>query len=361
MTTYSSYADLWQAVEKEIGEAVEPGTRWYFERENRGASAVVDYLSSAPEDQEVEYKQLVQDVKAFKKAVKTNNGEEPGLVAQPRVPSSRWPDPTSREGSVDSDEEKSQHYLETDRQQLYSYLLALDADVLAESFRSKHLRGTFLQPAVVDGWLSERSAKSVGKTHYDDRPVIDWFRGWMDFGQFDPWGRIDRAEEGTVLSELRSVSGIIAMTMPWMRHQAAWFVLTGEAPYMRRVQFSIKRLWGTKTTMSYAYIQLTVDPEATNDEVIEAYKNARSEVRRGERSHPLGDKKLALAAFVLENARVNNSNIGNWSPMRSKWNRLEFVEQRNWAYFDTQAMRNDYNDAISVTVVQSDAIRRKAA
>ncbi len=105
---------------------------------------------------------------------------------------------------------------------------------------------------------------------------------------------LDREPSRDDAESLQNVAGGLADRFGWSEWEAAWFVLTGRAPWRPEVKVSFMQ----REAPSASRIVLEVDPSVRPDEVADQYRWFRALVTPGQRHREPSRKTLRLLAFL---------------------------------------------------------------
>ena len=184
---------------------------------------------------------------------------------------------------------------------------------------------------------------SVGPTH--ETPSVDSGVRVLLYGTTaDPYEHVVGVGRlGGLLDTIRLLSADLARRYRWSEAQATTFLLTDRVPLVRRVMVESSLslpepypVWPMPGEINQtARILLTVDPSASSQEVIAAFRRERSRHVTG-RLRPLGEKHLRLALVHAALSREEG-----WEPIMERWNE-EFPE---WAYGTVNNFSRDVRQA----------------
>jgi len=180
-----------------------------------------------------------------------------------------------------------------------SSLLAAQAGhaPLVQNFRDKHLSGGLVGIDEVPNWITSRAGAGPTKIKYADG---------MN------WKTASVPPDGP-LADLSAVVRYLSRRYPWGEDQAVAFVLTGLAPFVRRVQTSVRLPVGAPSAATRIHIE--VDPAATPGEVADSFKRIRTEVLGGRKPRRLGERHLAIALF-----QASRPESETWAVSMEAWN-----------------------------------------
>jgi hypothetical protein len=130
-----------------------------------------------------------------------------------------------------------------------------------------------------------------------------------------------RANPGSVLAGLWVWAEHLAISYNWPRSQAAWFLLTGEAPVVPPVSVLIES--GVSGPLT-GIINVSALAFAREKSVVTAFTMAKRRLFRRRRG-PAAAERFAMAAFV--DAELANPQRPTWPQIWARWN--EFAP-RQW-------------------------------
>ena len=250
-----------------------------------------------------------------------------------------------------------QHEVLPDRRLLaLSRILAAEAEGLPEvvKFRQEVLGGRLLAPEEVKPWVEsqaerERPAKGavprpvsvleVYPAHKKDseqwltpedqivhqkNPPFPGENGWIH--------RVVIHSSTGVLARLKDLAVRLCRRYPiWQEAQAVGFILTGMVPLVPKARVTVTFGVGLRIT-------LNLDPWLPVNEVAKIYSHYRQEFFPGQGGHPIGEKNLSLAVFVVENERPG----ATWGALMAEWNQTH----PEWAYSDRHLFARDARASI---------------
>ncbi len=232
----------------------------------------------------------------------------------------------------------------------YHHIRIYPADKVYEKTTEKPVGDTFLRfPYATEGYGPSRSVRSIS------------------------------VEEDSVLSELRVLSLYLVRDCchyAWEEAQAAWFVLTGEAPPANALTARVRASYGSE--MSNAQITLDVQPWAPVETVVRAYREIQQSLL-GRDNRKISERALSLFRFVVGELRGSIPADGlTWAdsaPLRSvmykaqdlsfketksqgdqrkpSWRRLQERWNRaypRWAYTDERNFYRAFYNAANLVV-----------
>jgi len=156
----------------------------------------------------------------------------------------------------------------------------------------------------------------------------------------------------SVVGMLMKLARSLAKSFPWPDHEAAWFVLTGEIPYVPvgtiRTSQGVYGGWSPGGS-----ITLTLQPWASADSVLRAYRTVQKEMLGGRDNRPVSEKQAALFGFLVEQLIVHDDGGGtllmhfqkSWQALVREWNNHCRESHPEWSYSDTDR-RNFQRDYV---------------
>jgi hypothetical protein len=148
---------------------------------------------------------------------------------------------------------------------------------------------------------------------------------------------------GSVLDELRELSGRLAEHNRWQEAQATWFILTGAIPVqgpVRVTQHTSSRASGPDeqvvTVTAAAWVPVEV--------VARAYRVAQRELLGGA-NRPLSERNLSLFRFVVSRMDTPGRRP-SWEALRLAWNR----EHPQWQSSERRRFAKDFNRVLYALV-----------
>jgi hypothetical protein len=153
-----------------------------------------------------------------------------------------------------------------------------------------------------------------------------------------------------VLRKLYTLAVELSRRYPWEVPAAAWFVLTGEPPWVPPVTAQVREL-------DYALNQGTITITAAKWVPAEVVGRFYSELKAGLESTPTpSDRRLALFRFVVEQSSgINELNKGvltkglntpPWRSLQSRWNEIHPPGDK-WHYKSVQNFHRDFKEAFT--------------
>lgn len=101
---------------------------------------------------------------------------------------------------------------------------------------------------------------------------------------------------GSVLGDLRARVHKLILRYPWQESEAAWFVLTGETPWVAPVTLQARGI-GTEGMFERQFVTIKVEPWVSEATVRRTYREAQVRMLRGD-NRPAKSKQLDLFRFV---------------------------------------------------------------
>jgi hypothetical protein len=159
----------------------------------------------------------------------------------------------------------------------------------------------------------------------------------------------------SVLGRLYGTVQNLLKRYPWFEESAAWFVLTGETPYVApmtvRGKYRGPLTFGPypSTGFGYGLVTLTVEPWVSADTVQRVYRDIQRRWLGGD-NRPVGEKSRRLFSFVTE--RVDSVSLQAEEKRRlgkglvTEWDQecSQDEDRREWFYRgDTRTFWRDYN------------------
>ncbi|MDP9437150.1 MAG: hypothetical protein M3P49_00130 [Actinomycetota bacterium] len=156
---------------------------------------------------------------------------------------------------------------------------------------------------------------------------------------------------GSVLDELRELSEGLSegLCYPWKPEEAAWFVLTDEAPTLKPLD--IRFVDVGNPLLRHGTITLSVEPWVSAETVYRAYLDVQNQVL-GHRNRPLSPRNVAVFGFVTERlrSRINKQlwreedpGADSWRRRLQDWNALH-LKKDEWRYKGDGAVRTFLRD-----------------
>jgi hypothetical protein len=159
----------------------------------------------------------------------------------------------------------------------------------------------------------------------------------------------------SVLGQLRKVTSKLTERYPWDTPATAWFVLTGEPPW-------VPPLTATSSGPDLAKNHGTITIRAAHWVPEEAVRRLYLRMKVGMNPTPTASpRRLALFRFVTERSsginefdhnegeRVTGLNIPPWRHLQSKWNQ-QYPPSHKWHYSDVRNFRRDFTEASKLLV-----------
>ena len=119
---------------------------------------------------------------------------------------------------------------------------------------------------------------------------------------------------------LPSLAKQLAKHYHWRDYDAAWFVLTGDAPPVRLLSGTISNTFGGNDHYpNTARITLTADPCVDAKTIEKLYRNAQRQLLGGD-NRKLARRTLEAARFAAQ--RIREDSAESWQRRTDRWNRL---------------------------------------
>jgi hypothetical protein len=144
-----------------------------------------------------------------------------------------------------------------------------------------------------------------------------------------------RAWRGSVLHLVKQVAEALERrNYPWLAGDAAWFILTGQAPSIAAIGHSIDWRMGSHGTR--AVINLHVEPWVSVERVTALYRELQTQILGGH-NRPISERRIALFRFVTERAD-DEGELPPWRALIGEWNDF----QHKWKYQNVRNFSRDY-------------------
>jgi hypothetical protein len=138
--------------------------------------------------------------------------------------------------------------------------------------------------------------------------------------------RLCHIDPKSPLRGLARWADFLALEYPWSQSQAAWFLLTGEAPLIAPVTAIID---GPDTCRSFALkISVTAMPHVSRDSVADTYEAAKRWAL-GTRSGQLPSVRRQMMADYVERLATAEGKRPTWKEAQRRWN---LVAPKEWRY-----------------------------
>jgi hypothetical protein len=171
-----------------------------------------------------------------------------------------------------------------------------------------------------------------------------------------------------VAGRLNDLATDLCSRYPWQSEDAAWFVLTGEAPWVPPLTAHINRL---PSPRNQGTITITAAYWAPKAAVSEFYAEVKAEVRARimDIAPTPSPRRLALFRFIVERSQgidqwgslkpegprsvhvqglpvlhVQGLHVPQWRSLQAQWNE-EYPEGHEWHYSDHRNLRRDFKEA----------------
>jgi|SRR5829696_6337134 len=154
----------------------------------------------------------------------------------------------------------------------------------------------------------------------------------------------------SVLGHLREVTSKLTERYPWRTSTAAWFVLTGEPPW-------VPPLTATSSGPDLTRNHGTITIRAAHWVPEEAVRRLYSKMKAGMDPTPTtSSRRLALFRFVTERSTginqfdhdkgelVTGLDIPPWRRLQGEWNE-QYPPSHKWHYSDVRNLRRDFTEA----------------
>ena len=181
-----------------------------------------------------------------------------------------------------------------------------------------------------------------------ERPYGEWKPHALKFPyrEFDGLHSSIPVSAGSVLDELRELSEGLSeeLCYPWKPEEAAWFVLTDEAPTLEPL--NVRFVDVGNPLLRHGTITLSVEPWVSAETVNRAYLDVQKQVL-GHQNRPLSPRNVAVFGFVTERlrSRINKhlwreEDVGpdSWRRRLQDWNALHLTRDE-WRYKGDGAVR----------------------
>jgi len=130
---------------------------------------------------------------------------------------------------------------------------------------------------------------------------------------------------------LEALGRSLVARYPWPLRDAAWFVITGEAPEVEALNIEVDRARDTCT--------ITLAPWISEKTLRRAYRGLHENDNR-----PLGSKVLSAFRFVDENTEPGRT--PKWSELTRLWNkRCRDRNREDLTFFDGSALKKAHERA----------------
>ena len=163
---------------------------------------------------------------------------------------------------------------------------------------------------------------------------------------------------GSVLWELRERVQKLILRYPWQESEAAWFLLTGETPWVAPVTLQARGV-GIDGMVERQFVTIKVEPWVSEETVRRTYREAQVRMLRGD-NRPAKSKQLDLFRFV--SSRTDPFTLYGKERARAarklvpEWDR----ENPDDAYgTDTRRFWRDYDRAVELIAQPMSAAKRR--
>jgi hypothetical protein len=148
----------------------------------------------------------------------------------------------------------------------------------------------------------------------------------------------------SVLGSLRKICKQLVKAHPWDVDEAAWFVLTGEAPWVPPISARINHSGVLGSSVGYSTISLTFQPCVPADTVESVCRQAQRRVLDGDNQR-IREKNLKLLRFVTERADAKG-NLPAGRALVEEWDKKWSNKRPDWCYgSDTRTFWRDFRRA----------------
>jgi hypothetical protein len=154
------------------------------------------------------------------------------------------------------------------------------------------------------------------------------------------WASLQR----NLLRRLHEVATGLCRHYPWKPQDAAWLILTGEAPWAPPLT---ARVTGPDQIRNHGTITITAAHWVPKDAVSKFYAEVKSRV---DSAPTPSSRRLAVFRFVAEQSStirerlVYGLNIPSWRSLQARWNE-EHPPGHEWHYRDVRNFRRDFAEA----------------
>jgi len=211
-----------------------------------------------------------------------------------------------------------------------SRVLALSTVLASEAANVDEVRA-FRGRALPNGLIKHQDCAAWIRERHEEPSTSD--RVLLAYAPPDAqWVYRIAVTRGGVLGELAHLSEVLADMFGWQEQQATMFLLSGVVPLVAPIRVTVRR---KGPIAAASRIILEIDPWTEPAAVQATYRRVRKENARGQRYRPLGERALALAAFVAERADLSDEK------RRQLWNRAH----AEWKYPDVRTFTRAYREA----------------
>ena len=204
---------------------------------------------------------------------------------------------------------------------VFAAIAAERADV--RDFRARALPDGLVQLDDCAQWIFDHQPQSLPKK---ETALLDYAPPGAE------WVHRVRVAHDSLLGDLQMLSNALAGTFSWQPQQATMFVLSGAVPIVAAIRGTV-RYKGPVAAASR--IILEIDPWTDPRDVQAAYSTLRKGDDATRRYRPLGERALALAAFIAE--RPDDPD----EKRRRAWNRAH----PDWTYPDVRSFSRAHRQA----------------
>ena len=200
-----------------------------------------------------------------------------------------------------------------------------------------------------DALSNSEDAREVGKTGY-----------WKLLAFPDDEHGINRVcvQPDSVLGDLRARVHKLILRYPWQEPEAAWFVLTGETPWVAPVTLQARGV-GTGDVFQRQFVTMKVEPWISEETVRRTYREAQVRMLRGD-NRPAKSKQLDLFRFV--SGRTDPSTLYGRERAKAAKTLVPEWDQENPADAygaDTRRFWRDYDRALELIALPMAAAKRR--
>lgn len=159
--------------------------------------------------------------------------------------------------------------------------------------------------------------------------------------------------DGSVIGRLAEMGRELQRSYPWNPDDAAFFVLTGRAPYVSAA--TVRREWSTGAWTVGGKVTLEVQPWVSVDTVSRAYRDAQRGYFQGRTQRAVEEKAAELFAFIVQRTDFRDNGESTllltrkrtWLALVREWNGLHAGSRPAWCYapHNWRNFRRDYKRA----------------
>lgn len=140
---------------------------------------------------------------------------------------------------------------------------------------------------------------------------------------------------GLDMDMLHSLAGRLAKHYHWRDYEAAWFVLTGDAPRFQLLTATLYRASGRDHYPNTARITLTADPCVDARMIEKLYRSAQRQLLGGD-NRKLAQRTLEAARFAAQ--QIKKRSAESWQRRTDRWNRMF----PHWRYTSRGGLRQAF-------------------